>query len=684
MTFDNNSGSDSVYFGNKDSKQLIAALNSKATSFYKNPSTNRYLLMLRNMWEAYHNMNSDGQDGHSISFTGEQGEITDLRINHFRNLADHIINIVTSVRPTMDARAINSDYRSQTQTFLANGILDYYMREKGLEKQIHEATKMAVVLGTGYVRMEWNETSGDAYDVDPDTGEVIKEGEVEFSTVSPFDVVFDGSRSNWNPDWVLIRSAQNRYDLAAKYPEHAEKIIALPRMQKEMTNLTRALWSNDDTDDVYVAEFFHRRCESLPEGRYLMFLGEDIDLLDAPLPYRQLPIFRITPSDIMGTPYGYSPMFDVLPLQQAMNSIASGIYTNNSAFLVQSVWAASDSDVDINMLNGGMNFFTSKSKPEAIQLTSTPKESFDLLALLQQQSETIAGINSVTRGNPEASLKSGTALALVQSMSIQFQSTLQGSYVKLVENCGTALINILKDFAKRPKVAAIVGKNNQYLMQEFTGEKLSAINRVIVDVGNPLAKTLAGRTQMAEQMLQMGLIKNPSQYFQVIETGRLDQMYDADLKENFLIQDENEHLLDGKYVQAMAVDEHLNHIKGHRGIMSNVNIRSNPELSQMVMAHIQEHVDLLKTVDPALLQLIGEQSLAPPPMAPPMPGQGAPAPQGGPAPSQELQQPQPALTPEGSIQMAGGEEANLPNLPQVDPSLLPNPDLQQSVIGNVG
>ena len=59
--------------------------------------------------------------------------------------------MITSSRPTMDARAINTDYKSYAQTYLANGILDYYMREKKLEDALKKATELAVVLGAGFI-----------------------------------------------------------------------------------------------------------------------------------------------------------------------------------------------------------------------------------------------------------------------------------------------------------------------------------------------------------------------------------------------------------------------------------------------------------------------------------------------------------------------------------------------------
>ena len=245
----------------------------------------------------------------------------------------------------------------------------------------------------------------------------------------------------------------------AKYPEMADKIKGLPpKNQSAVYRL--AVFSNDETDDIPVYEFFHKRTESMVDGRYILFLDADIVLLDAPMPYRVIPVFRIAPSTIMGTPYGYTPMFDVFPIQEGINSLYSTIMTNQNAFGVQNLFVPRDSDIAISSLQSGMNIIEGNTKPEAINFTQTPAEVFKFLEMMIQTAETISGVNSVTRGNPEASLKSGAALALVQSMSLQFVSGLQQSYVKLIEDTGTALVNILKDFAKTPKVIALVGKNN--------------------------------------------------------------------------------------------------------------------------------------------------------------------------------------------------------------------------------
>ena len=681
------------YFASKPAIDTAGILLQRAQSFYNILTSNSYLEKLQSMWRMYHGAyQTDMGVGHRIQFTGEQGELVHMPVNHFRNLAQHIYVMITSNRPIMEPRAINTDAKSTAQTVLAKGILEYYMREKHLEDALKKAVEMGIVLGAGFIKMDWNATAGESHDADPDTGEIDYEGEIEFSNLSPFDVVIDGTKETWNNDWILCRTFQNRFNLMAKYPELADKIRGIP--PKSQSSVYRlAAFTNDDTDDIPVYEFYHRRTEAMPDGRYLLFLDADCILLDAKMPYRTIPIFRIVPAEIMGTPYGYSPMFDIYPIQEMMNATYSAIATNQNAFAVQSIFFPRNADLTVSAVDGGMNIIEGNAPPQPINLTQTPKEVFEYLNMLVQAAETISGVNSVARGNPEASLKSGTALALVQSMALQFTSGLQQSYVKLIEDVGTALIQILKDFANTPKFIALVGKNNRPYIKEFTGENISAINRVIVDVGNPLSRTIAGRVQMAEQLLQMNLIKTPQQYFMVMETGRIENLYEGEMDQLILIKTENEKLMDGEAVKARLLDSHKMHIMEHRCIISSPDIHENDVLTNNILNHIQDHIQYLRTADPDLLALIGEQPLAPPaaPQGPAggPPGMPLPPPPQGPSKGEDMNSkvmahPSGMAQPGQKISGPGQEQGvNLPSNPKVNASLLPNPSLQEQSMGNV-
>lgn len=620
--------SESTYFASKTGPETAEIMLNKANMWFNAMYMNGYLDKIKEMWMAYHGAYYRGaSDGHKVLFGGEQGELVMMSVNHLRNIGQHILVMITSNRPAMDARATNTDYKSLVQTRLANNLLDYYMRDKRLERYLKTAVEYAIVMGAGYIKMDWNATSGQVYDYNEETNTPIYEGDVEFVNLSPFDVIIDSSKENQDNDWIMCRTYKNKFDLAAKYPEMKDKISNLPT-KSDIYRYKFDVMTQQETDDVPVFEFYHKKTESMPEGRYLMFLSGQIILMDTALPYRTLPIYRIAPGDILGTPYGYTPLFDILPIQDCINSLYSAIMTNQHAFGVQNIYVPRGADVTFSALDGGLNIIEGNAamgKPEAMNLTSTPPELFNFLKMLEQAQETISGVSSVARGNPETSLKSGSALALVQSMTLQFISGLQQSYVELIEDVGTSLIDMLKDFASVPKVAMIAGKSNKAFLEEtFTGDDLSQVNRVIVDVGNPLARTTAGKVQLAENLIQYGIIKDPTQYFTVLNTGNLEVLDEYQQNELLLIRAENEKLAQGETVAALAIDQHIIHIKEHKGVLADPDLRQDPTLVQQTLSHINEHIQFLRTVDPALLSIIGEQPLGPQGGSPPTPAPPGP------------------------------------------------------------
>lgn len=622
-----------VYWASKEPNSVVETAMHKADVWYNQLHYNGYLYKLRDMWMAYYGANyATLSSTHKITFGGEQGELAQMSVNHLHNIANHVLTMVTSNRPVLQARASNKDYKSLVQTRLANQLLDYYMREKRLETYLRRATEMGIVLAAGYIKMAWNATSGEIYDY-TETGAPIYEGDVEFTNLSPFDVVFDSSKESENDnDWIIVRSFKNRFDLTAKYPELADKIKGIPS-KSELYNFKFEANLSDETDDIAVYELYHRKSEAMPDGRYMFFCDKDIVFEDTAMPYRAIPVYRISPATIMGTPYGYTSMFDLLPLQDAIDSLYSTILTNQYAFGVQNIYIPRGADISMKSLEGGLNILEGNAnagRPEALNLTQTPREIFDFLKILEQAQETISGVNSVARGNPEASLKSGTALALVQSMALQYISGLQQQYVRLIEDVGTGLIMMLRDFASVPRVAMIAGKDNKYYVaEEFKGDDLAQVNRVTVDVGNPLAQTTAGRVQMADNLLQYQLLTSPEQYISVMTTGRLDVATDDKEKETLLVNAENEAMSEGKQVLALDIDQHTLHIKSHRSVLSDPSLREDPKFRQVVLEHINEHIQLLRTTDPSLLTLIGEHPL--PPLGGTPPGPQAP---GGPPPGQ--------------------------------------------------
>lgn len=604
-----------LYFASKATEEIGKELSQKL-EYYREFLRNSGLLSeLRKSYKLYYG-NSAIQD--------IDGSKVGIQVNHYANLLRHIHSMVTSTRPAFDARAVNSDYESQADTQLANSLLDYYLREKRLEDHLKNATEYALYLREGWICVSWAPTSGEAYAINPDNNQPIYEGDVEFKTLSILDVARDVNNKSGVQDWYITSEQKNKWDLAAKYPELAEQITSMSDKSDntivDELNLSYSMTSskNNESDLVQLHTFYHKKSEAMPQGRMVQFLSHDIVLFDGPLPYKKVYLFKITASDAFQTAFGHSPGFDLIPLQDALDSTFSIILSNHNAFGSQNIMAPKGSGIGVQQIAEGLNlieFDKQAGPPQPLNLVQTPAEIFNFATMLIQQQETISGVNSVARGNAPASL-SGSAMALISSQALAFSSGVQQSYNALLENVGSSLIELLQTFAVVPRIAMIAGKTNKSMMKEFKNTDLQNVSRVVVDSANPLTKSTAGRVQIADNLLNTGLIKTPQEYLSVISTGNLQPLLEHENSQNLLVRQENEWLSEGKQLQAVICDDHSLHVLSHSVVLNSPEARLNQQIVETTLSHIQEHINLAKTMDPVLAQMLKFQPLQIP-QAPP-------------------------------------------------------------------
>jgi hypothetical protein len=588
----------------------------------------------------------------SVSASGSQGQLKDIMVNDYRSIVQHVVTLVTANRPSFDVRCTNTDYKSVVQAKLGEQILEYYMRERAVEKLLKRQCDYAAKYSEGFLSLDWDVSLGRMIGADPD-GRPISEGDIRYSLYHTLQVIRD-LYNDGPQDWYITAQKVNKYELAAKFPANAEDILKLDNAvtkanMRDIDYLVRG-GEAGDTDMVPFYTFYHRKSAALPEGRVCFFV-ETSKLLDGPLPYDEMPITRMAPKDFDGTCLGYSPMWDLLGLQEASDKLYSGLTSNNLTFCKQIVQTSSDNDINVSDLAEGVMLVESDAELKAVNLTRSAPETYQLLQLYQSKMQELSGINEVVRGVPGPNLRSGNALAIVAAQAITYNSDMTSSYTMAIEDCGTLTLRLLKQFAgsETPRYAAIVGKYNKAYLKEFTADSISNVDRVTVQQRNAVMSTTAGKIQLAENLLQNGILTNAEDYLMVVETGNLDTMTDPKVVESMLIRQENEAMADGKVPQAVFTDTHMEHILKHKSVLANIEAREDPAVVAAVTEHMGQHLDMMRNVDPELLMLTGNQ--------PSQMNQGG-APQGGAA----IQQP-----PESGAMPANGEQP-LPTLPEeVDP-----------------
>ncbi len=666
----------SDYFAACSTEDIAQELQAKVDKYYNYVVSSNLTELWRRAYRAYYGMRQGDRssgwgvfDVGTLVPSGDQGEIVRVKVNHFANLITHQMSMTTSTRPALECRAINSDASSLVSAALGDGVLEYFMRERKLERNYFLAVETGLVLGEGYVVLGWDALAGKQYGKGPN-GSILYNGDLLAKNFTPFQVVKEVTKnSDEDQSWYITVSSKNRFDLMAKHPDKAAAIDRAGRDERTKANRTFADPSKmvsstasgaAESDDVPYQEFYHKVTDSMPEGRYTIFINGDICLFDGPLPFREVPVYRVAPKNIIGTPFGWTVAFDILALQELVDKLYTVVTTNILGTGVNNFWSPPNNNVTVQGLGGAMNLIESMVKPEVLTLLQTPAEVYNYIAKVEAVMETLAGISSINRGDMPSADMSGSAMAFMASQAITFSSGLQASANSLLESMGTGSVNILKDFATTPRIAIIAGKQNRPQMKEYMGKDLEAINNVVCDATSALSKTTAGKISIADNLLKAGMVQ-PQEYMTLIKTGQLEPLTRGPMVENFLIQAENEELLNGINPPVLRIDNHIQHIDEHKSILSSPASRRDPKIVGPTLQHIADHESMqlmLQQTDPAFLAATRQQPL-------PFPTQPPPAQQPGQAPTPGAAGIPGTVNPASALAQQAGKtrQPNMPNLP---------------------
>jgi hypothetical protein len=651
------------YFATLPIDELLPALNGKIDNYYKHCEAHGVMKRWRDLYRSYYGMSESGAKSSELNRAGAEGEKYILRVNQLRSLLLRLITMTTSSRPAWAPKSSNTDSRSLDQAILARTILDYYMFQKHLDQEFKKVTEIALLAGESFLALTWNSTSGDVIAVS-DSGAKIHQGDAAFRSFHPLDVCRDtDAPSDAESQWKITREYKNKWDLVVQFPEFQDEILGF-RESDNTPSFSRS--ENQNSDLIPVWTFYHGVTPSIPSGRRVEFIETQI-LTDDALPYREIPVYRLAPNELQGSIFGWTVGYDLLSPQKNYDALQSIIATNQLNLGVATISVPRGSNISATSLAEGLNVIEhdqNQGAPTVLDLVRTSPEIFTQSNTIIQQMQSLSGVNETARGNTSHEL-SGAALALLSAQAIEQNSGLQSSYNSILENVGTGLINLLQMYAMTDRMITIAGKSNRNRIKAFTSKDLEGIQRVVCESVNPVSKTSAGRLSMAQDMLKTNLITTAQAYLEVVETGSIETLLESDTSEIILIRSENEDIADGKKPNAISIDIHSIHIKEHKAVLSSPEARADPNVVKACLAHIQEHIDLQRSTDPALLAILGEQPLPPKQT----PGAQAPTAPNGNAIPQMLNPTPPAVQTTQGIKQP--KAPGLPHLPASTP-----PELQ--------
>lgn len=626
----------------------------------------------RSNYGLFYAMDGFSLNGENLKEDGDGGGSIALAVNVLKNAVDHLIGMVRSNRPAIDPITNNSSVSANDITSVAKSIIDNRLHRDGDIAVFDECLKQCPILGASFLYAFWDPFKGarsapsgplkkgqgisaqhlpDGTPVSP----VVSQGDMCIEPLSILDVFYDLSAKTWEKDVddCVVRLYRNKYDLMAAYPGMAEEIKKAPaksmvRADEYLPSPTFAVTQIPHTPSaeskIEVWAYFHRRTAAVPHGRMQIQLPQGAVLESTTLPewVQDLPVFRLCPDAMVGTPHGYPVVTSSGGMQEALNIGASALITNMAAFSRRLILSQKGTNIDVTSITGDLKLLEVEFGPsgqppiQAVDLMGTQQPLQELLGWLVGQIEQDTGANSIVRGDPQG-VTAGVAINLYQSMALQFSSPYEEARAKAIAWFATHLIRSYQAHPDVEREVKILGKRKIASLRNFYGADLQGIDSFTVDPGNPATRTLAMRYNMATALKQDGVNIPPEKLIHLIQTGDWEDTIDGPADLDDVIRWENEQMLAGTPVMVIPGDDPVHHTQGHLAVLANISVRSNPTLIKVVMDHLQQHAMALAQGDIVTKMAAGMLPMGPfpPPNAPVAHGD-VPAPSPGSPPASQM------------------------------------------------
>jgi hypothetical protein len=588
----------------KDSEELADVVErywegARSSQFYTRMRT-----LFKESYKYYYGL--VWNDMYSTTTVGEQDEFTAININESRSHIKGVLSMTTQNRLVFDCLTQSTDVRARNNVIIGNALLDHIFYQKRLERHAREMLEIGLFSGTSFVYVGWKR--GSMRDVDME-GNPAYGGDLEAVPLTLLDVGLNPFKTNFeDQDSFKFRRVMNKYELAAIYKNKAEDILNLPNPDhEEMLGI-----DDDEYGSVWVYYTFHKPTNALPQGRMMLSCQNGVVLYDDVNPYGCIPVVCFRPDIRYGSAFGHAPLFDLMPLQEAANTLDSSFLTMAENFAIPNVLASDRFKAIETDIAGGMKLIQGKPDPDAPNqgfptAMNMPKPDNVYLQQREKYSQYMQGLsgqNASVRGQYQTG-QSGTAIALATSAAQMFNSGLEASYIMAVEEMAMLILKICHKFMTTEDIIEVAGLSQDYASLNFNESSLGDIGRVKINLGNPLSKTVSGRVEIANQLLERGQI-NARDYMNILLSGQLTEAIEKGSSQTALMKLENEMLAQNEKPIMSLLDNHVLHVEKHREMIDNPLVRKNAAIVALVMQHIEEHLqimEVLKVDNPDLLDI---------------------------------------------------------------------------------
>ena len=627
-------------YANKKTTNAVgdyAALRDWVTSTHTalaDPSQMRAYTQIKNLalWLGLHYQSQSAATG---DFKNRKGD--DVSIDSHRVIVNNIYDVernryskISRNQPQTKAVPGSADYDDFSGSRIADVVLKTAKKNCRQRNMVNKMLRESFIFGESWIRCIWDKDKGR---VDPRWEEKVKRlgkdekrryfmidgekvlidrekpifiGDHALKTFLPWQVFTDLKNDPEEVEWLFTVEYVHVDALKRDYPRLRSRITAIEDGCKQLN--TGTLKVETLRNHCQVFELWCRSTKYLPNGLHFKCTA-DVTLEapeDNPYPrcdeseWGNIPFERLTDIDVPGRLHGYSTIQILANLQHSENQMTTMIKHLLLMMGHPKILVPAEGKIVMDELSDGSFYvkYTGGHAPSLLVPNPVPPQVVQFAEYCRDKIQKLGDLHGVSSGDLPNNVRAARAIRLLQEMEDLRATSIFGKYNDIYLALDRKLLLQTKNYRDTDKrLANLLGKGNEYLVEDFSVEDLDKNIRVELELSGMLPQQPSARAEFITEMYQQtsGQLFSQEKWVKLLGFESEQEFLDASTVSVVKAQRENDRIIKGKKVEIPEPHEnHLVELREHATLLQSVNFERMPKAKQEVIKkHVKTHEYLM-------------------------------------------------------------------------------------------
>lgn len=524
-------------------------------------------------------------------------------INNIYDIERNRYSKISRNQPQTRVRPISPDYDDYVGSRIGDSVLKTAKEKVKQRKKINRMLRDSFIFGESYVNTWWNKDKGgidprwekyalklgkgersrivnvDGEDLVINKDAPILIGQHDMKVVLPWTKVLDAKNDPEEVEWAIDIEYYHVETAKKLWPKKKDQLGPDEGGHRVLNTATLAI--ENLRNHVMVWTVTGRSTQFLPDG--IRFVCTEDIMLEPPeknpcpnveeSDWGNLNFERLTDIDVPGRLFGYSTIQILSNLQHSENQMATAMKHWMLMLGTPKMLIPEGANVSIDELSDGsleLNYSGDKAPSLMVPDPISPNLP-QLMDMFRERMQKLGDLHGVSSGDLPNSVRAAKAIRLLQELEDLRATAIFGKYNDVYLATDRKLLYQTRNYKSTDgRLAAILGKGNEYLIEDFDVDVLTKEYNVTLELSGMLPQQPSARAEFITEMYQMtqGTLFEKEKWVKLLGFESEQEFLDAVTVAVIKAQQENDYIIKGKKVETpQPFHNHLVEIGEHKSLL---------------------------------------------------------------------------------------------------------------------